>query len=127
MYQMIATLAAGTMPPHSHPQEQLVHILKVECDSSLTVPHDFQPAIRFISPATFRTVWKLFSTRVLDTFSPPRDDYLAIDEQRMAGVSDPTRYLSLSLTAKRLCYPVSRSRPAVCSSILIIFVFGVED
>jgi hypothetical protein len=24
-------------------------------------------------------------TRVLDTFSPPRDDYLAIDEQRMAG------------------------------------------
>jgi quercetin dioxygenase-like cupin family protein len=24
-------------------------------------------------------------TRVLDTFSPPRDDYLAIDEERMAS------------------------------------------
>jgi quercetin dioxygenase-like cupin family protein len=29
MYQMMATLAAGSiMPPHSHPQEQIVHILE---------------------------------------------------------------------------------------------------
>src|SRR5947207_10655866 len=29
MYQMMATLAAGsTMPAHSHPQEQIVHILE---------------------------------------------------------------------------------------------------
>jgi hypothetical protein len=27
----------------------------------------------------------ILPTRVLDTFSPPRDDYLAIDEQKMAG------------------------------------------
>jgi hypothetical protein len=27
----------------------------------------------------------MLPTRVLDTFSPPRDDYLAIDEQKIAG------------------------------------------
>jgi len=64
MYQMIATLAAGSrMPAHSHPQEQIVHILEGKT----------------------RLIVDGVPTRVLDTFSPPRDDYLAIDEERMAS------------------------------------------
>ena len=60
MYQMIATLAAGSrMPAHSHPQEQIVHILEGRVRLIVDgAPMSFQPAILSISPAMFRMVWK---------------------------------------------------------------------
>ena len=46
----------------------------------------FQRAIRFIWRAMFlHGVETLSATRVLDTFSPPRTDYLAIDEKVLHG------------------------------------------
>jgi len=74
MYQMIATLAAGSrMPEHRHAQEQIVHILEGQ--------------MRLIVDGVPHGVETILPTRVLDTFSPPRDDYLAIDEKaRQDGV-----------------------------------------
>ena len=83
MYQMLAELDAGSvMPPHQHPQEQLVHILsgrmKLIVDGT---PHELRTGDSFYLPSNMpHGVETLEPTRVLDTFSPPRDEYLAIDE-----------------------------------------------
>jgi quercetin dioxygenase-like cupin family protein len=76
MYQMLATLAAGsTMPAHSHPQEQIVHILhELSTGDSYYLASNIPHGVETIVP-----------TRVLDTFSPPRNDYLAIDEKVRHG------------------------------------------
>ena len=62
MYQMLATLAAGVAclrtPTH---RSRSFTFSRVRCDSSLTACRtSFQPAIRSISPATFRMVWKRY-------------------------------------------------------------------
>ena len=85
MYQMMAELDAGSrMPPHSHPQEQIVHILsgrmKLIVDG---VAHELETGDSFYLASNVpHGVETLEETRVLDTFSPPRQDYLAIDGQR---------------------------------------------
>ncbi len=84
MYQMLATLAAGSrMPEHQHAQEQVVHIL--EGRMRLIVagePHELTTGDSYYLASNIpHGVETLEATRVLDTFSPPRDDYLAIDEQ----------------------------------------------
>lgn len=84
MYQMRAELAAGSvLPVHSHPQEQIAHVIsgrvrfnvdgqtrEVGAGESLylasNVPHGAET---------------LEAAVVIDTFSPPRDDYLARDEE----------------------------------------------
>jgi quercetin dioxygenase-like cupin family protein len=84
MYQMIATLAAGsTMRAHSHPQEQIVHILEGKMRLIVDgVPHELLPGDSFYLASNVpHGVETIAPTRVLDTFSPPRDDYLAVDEQ----------------------------------------------
>ena len=84
MYQMMATLEAGsTMPPHSHPQEQLVHILEGKMRLIVDgVPHELSTGDSFyLANNVPHGVETISPTRVLDTFSPPRDDYLAIDEK----------------------------------------------
>lgn len=83
MYQMLATLSAGSrMPPHQHPQEQIVHILKGRMRLIVDgVPHDLSAGDSFYLASNIpHGVETVLPTRVLDTFSPPRDDYLAIDE-----------------------------------------------
>ena len=89
MYQMMASLAAGsTMPPHSHPQEQIVHILEGRMRLIVNgVPHELSTGDSFYlaSNVPHGVETTILPTRVLDTFSPPRDDYLAIDQQRIAG------------------------------------------
>ena len=88
MYQMMATLAAGsTMSPHSHPQEQIVHILEGRMRLIVDgVPHELSKGDSFyLSSNVPHGVETILPTRVLDTFSPPRDDYLALDQKRMAG------------------------------------------
>jgi quercetin dioxygenase-like cupin family protein len=82
MYQMMATLAAGScMPPHSHPQEQVVHILEGKMRLIVDgVAHELCTGDSFyLASNVSHGVETLLPTRVLDTFSPPRDDYLAMD------------------------------------------------
>ena len=83
MYQMLATLEAGSkMPAHQHPQEQIVHILsgrmKLIVDGT---PHDMKTGDSFyLASNVSHGVETVEETRVVDTFSPPREEYLAIDE-----------------------------------------------
>ena len=84
MYQMVATLAAGSrMPAHSHPQEQIVHILEGRMRLIVAgVPHELSAGDSFYLASNVpHGVETIEPTRVLDTFSPPRDDYLKIDNQ----------------------------------------------
>jgi quercetin dioxygenase-like cupin family protein len=84
MYQMLATLASGSrMPEHSHSQEQIVHILEGKMRLIVDgVPHDLSTGDSFYLASNVpHGVETLAATRVLDTFSPPRKDYLAIDEK----------------------------------------------
>jgi len=84
MYQMIATLAAGSrMPPHRHAQEQIVHILEGQMRLVVEgVPQELSTGDSFYLASNVpHGVETILPTRVLDTFSPPRDDYLAIDEE----------------------------------------------
>ena len=89
MYQMLATLAAGSrMPEHSHPQEQIVHILEGKMRLLVDgVPHELSTGDSFYLASNVpHAVETHLPTRVLDTFSPPRKDYLAIDEKVRHGV-----------------------------------------
>ena len=91
MYQMVATLAAGSrMPEHRHAQEQIVHILEGQMRLIVDgVPHELSTGDSFYLASNVpHGVETVLQTRVLDTFSPPRDDYLAMDEQRRASDRD---------------------------------------
>jgi quercetin dioxygenase-like cupin family protein len=84
MYQMIAELEAGSrMPEHRHPQEQVVHILAGRMLLIVDgTPHELTPGNSFYLASNVpHAVETIEHTRVLDTFSPPRDEYLALDEQ----------------------------------------------
>jgi quercetin dioxygenase-like cupin family protein len=88
MYQMIATLAAGSkMPAHSHPQEQIVHIIEGKMRLIVEgVPHELSPGDSFYLASNIpHGVETIEPTHVLDTFSPPRDDYLKIDNEKLAS------------------------------------------
>ena len=88
MYQMLATLAAGSqMPAHSPPQEQIVHILEGKMRLVVDgVPHELSQGDSFyLASNVSHGVETLSATRVLDTFSPPRTDYLAVDEKVLHG------------------------------------------
>jgi unsaturated pyranuronate lyase len=88
MYQMLATLAAGSrMPAHSHPQEQIVHILEGKMRLIVEgVPHELSAGDSFyLASNVSHGVETISATRVLDTFSPPRDEYLAIDQKVLHG------------------------------------------
>lgn len=83
MYQMIARLEAGSrMPEHRHPQEQIVHILEGKMRLIVEgTPHELSTGDSFYLASNVpHGVETIEATRVLDTFSPPRDEYLAIDE-----------------------------------------------
>jgi len=83
MYQMLATLEAGSrMPAHQHPQEQIVHVLsgrmKLIVDGT---PYELKAGdSHYLASNMSHGVETIEETRVLDTFSPSRDEYLAIDE-----------------------------------------------
>src|SRR5437588_12792395 len=82
MYQMLATLEPDSkMPAHQHPQEQIVHILsgrmKLIVDGTA---HEMKTGYSCYLAANIpHGVDTIAEVRVLDTFSPPRDEYLAID------------------------------------------------
>ncbi len=83
MYQMRAALEAGSkMPEHQHPQEQIVHILSGRMKLIVRgTPHELKTGDSFYLASNVpHGVETMEATQVLDTFSPPRDEYLAIDE-----------------------------------------------
>jgi quercetin dioxygenase-like cupin family protein len=83
MYQMTAALEAGAkMPEHQHPQEQIVYILSGRMKLIVNgTPHELATGDSFyLASHVAHGVETVEATRVLDTFSPPRDEYLAIDE-----------------------------------------------
>jgi unsaturated pyranuronate lyase len=84
MYQMIAELEGGSlMPEHRHAQEQVVHILQGRMRLIVDgTPHELAPGDSFYLASNIpHGVETIENTRVLDTFSPPRDEYLALDEE----------------------------------------------
>ena len=83
MYQMRAKLKAGSkMPEHQHAQEQVVHILSGRMKLIVEgTAHELKTGDSFyIGSKVPHGVETVEETEVLDTFSPPRDEYLAIDE-----------------------------------------------
>ena len=88
MYQMIAELEAGSvMPEHKHPQEQIMHIIagrmKVTAGG---VTHELRAGESFyVAGNVPHGVETLEKTTVLDTFSPPRDEYIALDKEKMGS------------------------------------------
>ena len=84
MYQMIAQLDAGScMPEHRHPHEQIAHILKGRMRLIVAgVAHELTIGESFYLEGNVpHGVETIEDTTVLDTFSPPRDEYLALDRQ----------------------------------------------
>ena len=84
MYQMLAQLDAGSvMPEHQHAQEQITHILRGRMKLIVAgVPHEMKTGDSFYLASNVpHGVETIEETTVLDTFSPPRDDYLARDKQ----------------------------------------------
>ena len=84
MYQMIAQLDAGSrMPEHAHSQEQIVHILSGRMKLIVAgVAHELRPGdSHYLASNIPHGVETIEDTLVLDTFSPPRDEYLAIDDE----------------------------------------------
>jgi quercetin dioxygenase-like cupin family protein len=82
MYQMIAELKAGSvLPVHQHPQEQITHIIRGRLIMiAAGVRHELAAGDSFYLPSnTPHGVETIEETVALDTFSPPRTDYLAID------------------------------------------------
>jgi quercetin dioxygenase-like cupin family protein len=83
MYQMVAKLDAGSkMPEHRHPQEQIIHVLEGRMRVMANgTTHELATGDSFYLASNVpHGVETIEETRVLDTFSPPRDEYLAMDE-----------------------------------------------
>lgn len=83
MYQMVAHLATGSrMPEHKHPNEQIVHILSGRMRLIVEgTAHELETGDSFYLASNVpHGVETIEATRVLDTFSSPRDEYLAADK-----------------------------------------------
>ena len=82
MYQMRAELEAGSrLPEHQHPQEQITHVISGKIRLIVAgAPYELCPGDSFyIGSSVPHRAETILDTVVIDTFSPPRDDYLAID------------------------------------------------
>ena len=82
MYQMRARLDAGSrLPEHQHPQEQVTHVISGRLRMIVAgEPHELGPGDSIYLAANARHgAETIEDALVIDTFSPPRDDYLAID------------------------------------------------
>jgi quercetin dioxygenase-like cupin family protein len=86
MYQMRAELAAGSrLPEHQHPQEQIAHVLigRVRFFVDGEVREIAAGESLYLAANVRHGAETLEAAVVIDTFSPPREDYLAAD--RAAG------------------------------------------
>ena len=88
MYQMRARLDAGSrLPEHQHPQEQITHVISGRVRMIVAgTPHELGPGESLYLPGNVRhSAETIEDTLVIDTFSPPREDYLAIDAAARAA------------------------------------------
>ncbi len=88
MYQMRAELAAGSrLPEHVHPQEQIAHVISGRMKLIVAgVAHELVAGSAFYLGSNVpHGVETIEDTIVIDTFSPPREDYLALDEKARRG------------------------------------------
>lgn len=86
MYQMHARLEAGSrLPEHHHPQEQITHVISGRLIMiAAGVRHELGAGDSFYLASNVpHAVETIEEARVIDTFSPPRDDYLAADRAAM--------------------------------------------
>lgn len=84
MYQMRARLEAGSkLPEHQHVQEQIAHVIRGRMKLIVRgEPHELGPGDSFYLGSNVpHGAEAMEETAVIDTFSPPRDDYLALDGQ----------------------------------------------
>ena len=82
MYQMRARLDTGSvLPVHQHQQEQITHVISGRLRMiAAGEARELGPGESIYLPAnTPHGVETIEDSLVIDTFSPPRDDYLAID------------------------------------------------
>lgn len=89
MYQMRAELAAGSrLPEHFHVQEQIAHVIQGRMIMIVDgARHELSAGDAiYLASNVPHGVETIEDTTVIDTFSPPRDEYLALDEKaRHAG------------------------------------------
>lgn len=82
IYQMSVDLAQGSVVPlHQHPQEQISYVVSGRLrfqvgDATIEAGPGDTIAIPGDTP---HAVWTHEPSLVIDTFIPPREDYLAID------------------------------------------------
>ena len=82
MYQMRAQLDAGSrLPIHQHPQEQITHVVSGRMRMFISgVAHELGAGESiYLASNVPHGVATIEDSVVIDTFSPPRDDYLALD------------------------------------------------
>ena len=87
MYQMLAKLEPGCrMPEHKHPQEQIAHVLSGMLRLIVAgVPYEIKAGESFyLASNEPHGAEADEETLVIDTFSPPREDLLALDAQALA-------------------------------------------
>jgi quercetin dioxygenase-like cupin family protein len=82
IYQMEVRLEAGSQVPiHHHYQEQISYVVSGRLRFQIgDEQFDALPGISLAIPSdTPHAVWTIEESLVVDTFSPPREDYLAAD------------------------------------------------
>ncbi|MEP6937309.1 MAG: cupin domain-containing protein [Chthoniobacterales bacterium] len=90
MYQMLAHLDAGSrLPEHRHPQEQITHVIRGRVRMILSgVPRELGAGESLYIPGNIpHGAETIEEAVVIDTFSPPRSEYLALDEQAKVAQS----------------------------------------
>jgi quercetin dioxygenase-like cupin family protein len=88
MYQMRAHLDAGSrLPEHNHPQEQVTHVVKGRLRLIVDgVAHELTDGMScYIRGDVRHSGEAMEETFVIDTFSPPREDYLTADRAAVAA------------------------------------------
>lgn len=86
MYQQAAELDAGSvMPAHSHPHEQILYVVSGKVRLLVDgVPHELSAGqAHYLAGNVSHGIEVLESARVIDTFSPPREDYVARDAENI--------------------------------------------
>ena len=84
MYQMRAQLDAGSvLPEHQHPQDQIAHVITGRVRMIVNgEPHELSAGDSLYLPGnTPHGAQTIEDASVIDTFSPPRADYLAVDAE----------------------------------------------
>src|SRR5258706_8518830 len=91
MMQVLVMLEAGShLPEHQHPHEQITYVLRGRLRMLIGgVLHELGAGDTAYMPGgTPHAVDTLEDALVIDTFSPPREDMLAVDREKHGKMSD---------------------------------------